>query len=309
MNNKIGCVVVTYNRINKLKKALAAYASQLENLEYIIVVDNASTDGTRDFLEKWQTEKSTEQRYIISLEENVGGSGGFYAGQKKAIELAADWIMLADDDAYPEPNYIKGIKSYITEHNCDNIAVLCGSVWEGKTYVSGHRSVYLRHFIDNNMIIPAQENSVKKVNDLFYIDFSSYVGPIIKKDALNKAGLCNPDFFIWMDDFEHMYRLRRCGIIGYLPQYKIIHDTENLNNVINSLSWKNYYGLRNKLYFLKKYRYMYYIPTLAISIFKATFCPFKGKKLKEVRLRLSAILDASRCKLGIHDIYRPGWKP
>ena len=74
------------------------------------------------------------------------------------------------------------------------------------------------------------------------------MGPIIKKSAMQKAGLCNPDFFIWMDDFEHMYRLGECGIIGYLPKYKIIHDTENIDN---NLSWKNYYGLRNKLYFLK----------------------------------------------------------
>ena len=48
-NDKIGCVIVTFNRLEKLKKALAAYDKQEVKPKYIVVVDNASTDGTNVF--------------------------------------------------------------------------------------------------------------------------------------------------------------------------------------------------------------------------------------------------------------------
>ena len=68
-NNKIGCVVVTFNRLEKLKKALAAYEKQEMQPVYLIVVDNASTDGTDEFLRQWKMEDSKVKRYVLSLKK------------------------------------------------------------------------------------------------------------------------------------------------------------------------------------------------------------------------------------------------
>ena len=54
MNNSIGVVLVTFNRLNKLKNALTCYDKQTYKPKYIIVVNNASTDGTYQYLEKWK---------------------------------------------------------------------------------------------------------------------------------------------------------------------------------------------------------------------------------------------------------------
>ena len=51
---KIAAVVVTYNRLNKLKKALLSYENQLHKPDYMIIVDNASNDGTPEWLNEWQ---------------------------------------------------------------------------------------------------------------------------------------------------------------------------------------------------------------------------------------------------------------
>ena len=53
---KIAAVVVTYNRLEKLKKALNSYDEQKHNVDYMIIVDNASTDATADWLDKWKME-------------------------------------------------------------------------------------------------------------------------------------------------------------------------------------------------------------------------------------------------------------
>lgn len=302
----IGCVIVTFNRLEKLKKALIAYEKQNVSPAYIIVVDNGSTDDTRKYLRDWRNEKSVEKRYVLSLEKNLGGSGGFYAGQKMAMEMSAEWIMLADDDAYPEKDYISGIAGYIEGHDCSNVSVICGSVWENESDITHHRAVYMKHFINNSMVKPAVKSELNMMSDLYIINHSSYVGPIIKKSTMEKAGLCNKDFFIWYDDFEHMYRLEQYGKIGYLPQFKIIHDVSEINK---KLSWKTYYGLRNRLYFLKKYKYWSYVATVFVFFLKTILCPLKGKSVKEVIVRLTAIKDAGLGRLGIHSKYKPGWKP
>ena len=54
---EIGVVLVTFNRLEKLKIALEAYERQTVKPKYILVVDNNSTDGTREYLENWKKEE------------------------------------------------------------------------------------------------------------------------------------------------------------------------------------------------------------------------------------------------------------
>ena len=70
----------------------------------MVIVDNASTDGTAGWLEHWRNDKHEFQVEIIRSNKNLGGSGGFYLGEERAMQLPVDWIMIADDDAYPTPN-------------------------------------------------------------------------------------------------------------------------------------------------------------------------------------------------------------
>ena len=98
--NKIGVVIVTYNRIEKLKKALNSYESQNRKPAYILVVDNGSTDGTANYIEDWMERQEEIQHKGIILKENLGGSGGYYKGLQFAKDLDAEWIWVADDDAY-----------------------------------------------------------------------------------------------------------------------------------------------------------------------------------------------------------------
>ena len=100
----VDVVIVTYNRLEKLKKALASYENQSRRFRHLIVVNNHSTDGTSDFLDAWGRTEAPFSKIVINTDENLGGSGGYYLGQKKAMELEAEWVFLADDDAYAEPD-------------------------------------------------------------------------------------------------------------------------------------------------------------------------------------------------------------
>lgn len=69
------------------------------------------------------------KKLVIHTAENLGGSGGFYLGEERALHLDADWVMIADDDAYPEPNYLEGMQKYIDHHDFQKYQLFVGK-WQ-----------------------------------------------------------------------------------------------------------------------------------------------------------------------------------
>lgn len=301
----VAVVIVTYNRLEKLKKTLKSYAEQTLKPEHVIVVNNNSTDDTRCFLECWSQNDEGYDKHVINLSENVGGSGGFYEGEKYALELEdVNWIMIADDDAYPARDYIYGMANYLLKlDNSNNIAVICGKVIQENDYVNIHRS-YLKSKWNWNFhkCIPREDYNKK----IIYPDFVSYVGILVNKNVLEKAGLVDRELFIWNDDTEHSYRMRKHGMFICLPQYDIYHDVAAENN---NLSWKNYYDYRNKTSFFIKHFRLQSVFIVSLIFLKSLLSPLKGKSFTEFKLRLVAIKDGIVGNMGKDEIYKPGWKP
>ena len=112
---KITAVVVTYNRLELLKKSIeclhaALEQVQSENIEcHICVINNGSTDGTHEWLDGQTDLKVIHQ-------DNVGGSGGFYTGIKKAYEEGADWIWCMDDDVFPKQYCLLSLLEEVNKH-------------------------------------------------------------------------------------------------------------------------------------------------------------------------------------------------
>ncbi|MCB9247374.1 MAG: glycosyltransferase [Ignavibacteriales bacterium] len=109
---KIAAVVVTYNRLGLLKECIDSLRGQTRKLDEIIVVNNDSKDGTKEWLE--------EQKDVTKIhQENLGGAGGFHNGMKAAYEKGYDWIWLMDDDCLPKLNALEYL--FTTEYNFDMV--------------------------------------------------------------------------------------------------------------------------------------------------------------------------------------------
>ena len=296
-------VIVTYNRLEKLKKTLESYSNQILLPKYVIVVNNASTDGTGEYLNDWQKNEEPFQKFVITAPENLGGSGGFYLGQKKALELDVDWIMVADDDAYPNEDYLLGMQQYLNCHDTTKISVICGKVIQENSFLNGHRA-----YIKNKWSLNFYENMPADVylKQEFNPDLVSYVGILLNKTKLIQVGLVNKNYFIWQDDHEHSCRLNNVGKIVCLPAYDIVHDCVEDHF---DLSWKTYYGYRNRIDLIKQHFAFYFPFSVFLFLLKTLLCPVKGRTMTEVKLRLTAIKDGILGNLGKHPLYKPGWKP
>ena len=93
-------IVVTFNRRILLKQCLDSLAQQSLTPESIIVVNNASTDGTAEDLDRWMKAEPA-QRMVWHLPTNTGGSGGFTRGLKEACAMGAKYLWVMDDDSQP----------------------------------------------------------------------------------------------------------------------------------------------------------------------------------------------------------------
>ena len=80
---KIAIVLCTFNRIDCLKIALQKYENQTVKPDFMVIVNNASTDGTKEYLDKWEGSPSSIKKIIIHNKQNIGGSGGSQGGWKR----------------------------------------------------------------------------------------------------------------------------------------------------------------------------------------------------------------------------------
>lgn len=298
----ICCIVVTCNRLVTLEKTLLAYENQILKPKYLVVIDNNSKDGTKEYLKKWELDtKDDMEKHVIFLDDNIGGAGGFYTGFKYALTLPIDWIWVADDDAYPSKDAIFNLNHHILQV-ADGVSALCGAVWEDGKISTDHRR---RYRTEGYKLIEESIPVTSYNKQEFLIDLFSYVGTIIRAKDLKKAGLTNKDYFIHCDDTEHSLRVGKVGKIVCFPDVKIMHEAKGKDKRID---WRYYYDARNRYAMLKEhfphiYRYEYLKDKIDAYIHIAL------RRRKDVyKIKLDALMDADKGVLGRSEIYKPGFK-
>lgn len=300
----IGAVIVTYNRIDKLKKSLNLYVNQSYLPKRIVVVDNHSDDGTNEFLKEWLDDTIDGiEKEVISLPENLGGSGGFYSGLDRMLKYEEiEWIWVADDDAFPELDAFENVEKFINDHNSeiDDIAAVCG-VCGFDDHYSNIQRFYYKKTILGVQDIPVPMEWYEK--GTFDIDMYSFVGAILKRENLLKAGLPRKDFFIYQDDLEHATRMKKTGRIVCTTTIKITHKDNNPSS--NDATWRDYYASRNIVALYKEHfsKWSLFWRIVRRKVF--VLLTFKTAKIKIVNV---AIRDGLKGNMGIHPVYKPGWK-
>lgn len=243
MKNNIAACVVTYNRKDKLKNCIDALLSQNYKGFDIFVIDNASTDGTRESIQKL-----IEVRKISYLNtgKNLGGAGGFnYA--IKAASSGYKYIWIMDDDTYPMPTALSVLvdKANILNDQFGFLSSL--TKWtDGTACIMNMQAVKKQIF----------ENEKALENHMIPVSTASFVSLFFKSEMVRKYGLPIKEFFLWGDDTEYTERLSPNG--GFLVlDSVVIHDmyaNEGVDIALNQISRvsRYYMAVRNRIYTARK---------------------------------------------------------
>lgn len=260
---KICTVVVTFNRYELLKECLDSLLNQTAQ-NTILLVDNASTDGTD---KKIIEDGYLEHKNIIykRLDKNSGGAGGFHFGVKYALENAYDFVWLMDDDAEPELDALEILLQNIDEkYSAYAPKTMIGTKENNVLSTFGHRGIF-----DYENCLPAFQKAIdleEYEKDKCEIEMASFVGILIPISSIKKIGLPEERFFIHHDDTEYSLRLVTLGKILMVNKSVIYHKEKRQeekierqflwfrkNRIKYEKLWLKYFGLRNSIFIAFKY--------------------------------------------------------
>lgn len=300
-------LIVTFNRKEKLVKALKSLLTQSVAPKKIVLVDNASTDGTYDYL--------VEQRILPSeivdyhrLEENMGGAGGFEKAFIEVQKLLVDWVSIADDDGIYEPGYFSAMANAVAKHHGVGAFVSTVMLPDGRVDTT-HRFT-----VDDWKMLRWTKVPLERYNEEFDVDVFTFVGALISMPVIKQVGLPEAGFFIWFDDLDYAVRTRKVTRILHVPAAKIVHDTDIValdSKQVYTPDWREYYGRRNAYYtVLKDGESWLKYPFLGYKFVKSYIRPlhprFKGYRYYEYSAATAALKDFLAGRKGVNPKFKPG---
>jgi GT2 family glycosyltransferase len=256
-SEKVFAVLVTYNRKDLLLECLDGLFRQTRPIDGLVLIDNASTDGTAEILyaqkilpelppadtqTQWevrrQSLRETGMDFVyLRLPKNEGGSGGFHEGVKKALEFDCDWLWMMDDDVEPDDGCLQGQLAFSDISKCIHPRKYFQDglphEWEG----------YISPVTGRRIFQP--DISFRKGFSFCTINTGCFEGMLIHRSVVEKIGLPDKRFFLGGDDSVYGFLAHFHTPVLYLRDPRIdkkkIYQVEN--NPISDRSI--YYGMRN----------------------------------------------------------------
>jgi rhamnopyranosyl-N-acetylglucosaminyl-diphospho-decaprenol beta-1,3/1,4-galactofuranosyltransferase len=231
-------IVVTYNRRALLQECLQALRDQTHPPDEVIVVDNASTDGTAAMVRERFPEMTLE-----ALRENVGGAGGFHRGLGLGHERGHDWLWLMDDDTIPSPGALAALLAGLARAP-ERPAMLSSQVqWTDGT-------LHPMNYPHPRWRSPAALVDAAS-HGLVLIRSNTFVSLLVARETVDRSGLPQAEYFIWGEDTEYTTRALRHSA-GYLvPESVVLHKTRTPYTAVEDTSGRFYYHVRNTLLLLR----------------------------------------------------------
>ena len=195
--NNVVAVVVTYNRIEMLKKCISAIENQTYSCD-ILIVNNASTDNTEEWIVSYS--KSKDNIIYYNTGENIGGAGGFNYGMRKAVEAGYDYVWVMDDDCIPNTDALeKLMNADKILGGPENYGYLSSVVlWTDGTECKMNRQKIRKAYYENVHYLK---------DSIIQVEQSTFVSLLFPTQTIKKVGLPIKDFFIWGDDIEYTRRI------------------------------------------------------------------------------------------------------
>jgi len=265
MSSKTSIIILNWNGLQDTLECLASLKNVTHANYEVIVVDNNSSGNDVEVIE----EKYGDfiQKVIIN-EKNLGFSGGNNIGIKNALQDNPDYILLLNNDTVVEPDFLTKM------------------IEESGNEKPGIITPMITYFDDKEKIWSAG-GSISKIkasgftfghNDYFknhiynkYCTFASGCCMLVKREVIEKVGLLDEDYFLYLEDTDYCQRVVDAGYkLLYVGSSRIYHKVFSTTARESNLL-PLYYSIRNRLYFAKKnfglysYLSMAYLATVFIT--------------------------------------------
>lgn len=239
--NPIGVVICNFNKKDYVLECVqSVLESKVDNFD-IYVVDNASTDGSVEALEKTYGDQIT----VLANEENLGGSGGFNTGLRVVRDKGYEYFMCLDDDALVDENAIFELFEYM-EANPDVGMAGCRVYHRQMPDYIQQCGLYIDFDHYTAQTIGADQLEDGTLPDVIECDTVATCAVMVRGSVIRETnvGIMPEDNFIYWDDMEWGHRIHLAGYrVVTLAAAKALHqmgaNTKRPNTFINYYMWRN----------------------------------------------------------------------
>lgn len=232
---RIAVLIVNWNAGAYLARALEAVAAQTRAADRVIVVDNASTDGSRAAIDGFPSVE------LIALDRNAGFAEGNNIAAQAAV--GCDWLALLNPDAFPAPDWLATLEAATGAH--PDVAMFASELrmHADETRLDGAGDAY--HVSGLPWRIGHGEPA--RLSEMRPVEVFSPCGAaaFVRRDAFDAVGGFDPSFFCYVEDVDLAFRLRlrghRCllipgaivrhvgsGTTEYQSAFAVYHGHRNL---------------------------------------------------------------------------------
>ena len=267
MSKKVAVILINWNSYDLTRDTL----NSMQKVTYmdldVIVVDNGSTDESGDRLEA-----EFPEVIMIKSSSNTGFTGGNNLGFQYALAQGYTYAMMLNNDVEVESDFLEplvyaldenkglgAVQPLIYFHHDKEVIWNAGSVrnsWTGETIT-----------LDYNVRDSGLERRWIRKN----VDWLTGCAFMVRTDVLKQIGLLKEEFFIYYEDVDLSFRIRKAGFtLGYEPSSVIYHiagmshksKEKGTEGFLNPKV--HYLNARNRLWILKQYTRKGFIPTVII---------------------------------------------
>lgn len=286
----VSIIIVNYKTVHLLDNAIQSVINKTKNLNYeIIVVDNCSGDSFEELIAKYDVK-------VIVLGENIG----FGRANNKASKLSKGRnLFFLNPDTYLLNNGIKILSDYLD--NNKNVGIVGGNLYSsdlksnlsyGMLYPSilfDLDGVFSRVGFSLTKMLYGKNYIYNNTTECKSVAYITGADLMIRKEVFDLVRGFNPCFFMYCEDSELAYRVKKLGYeIINVPEAKIVH-LEGKSILYSSMRKKRYYEGRKTFYhchYSRIYRILsnsieLILLTTAFILFKLTGNAKSAKIVKE----------------------------
>lgn len=273
------CIAILTRNRRHLLGAVLAQVQTWPGVAQVIVIDNASTDGTFNFVRECYPDVDLQRSTT-----NLGATGGRNLAVSRAQQLGFDFVFLAEDDTVPSIAAFTGTTKLLQR--------------TGSAIMVGTSGGILRRGIPKWGLYRAAEQTA--VEDARSADFIHFDNCSIRTSDFLKIGGLRDDFFIMFEEPEFGYRAKR----NNWEILVLTNPLERMNlgaasSAANQYPWRSYYQTRNFLRFAISAKSPSLIFGFTLRTTKQLVVGLSKCNWKDVIFRIRGVSDALTGNMGM----------
>lgn len=258
----VAIVILNWNREADTLECLESLARISYPSFSVIVVDNGSTDGSPDAIERWGRENLPLT--LIRNAENRGFVRGSNQGMHHALATGTDYVFLLNNDTVVEPGVLRLLVA--TAERSGDTGMAGPKIYKyGEERVLDSAGTRTIPWLAQGFLLGHGEEDRGQFDSSAEMPYITGTALLVKRAVLEQAGLMDEDYFCYFDDFDWGMKVREAGYRLLMEPKAVVHHKGSRTAGFNSPFYMHHM-MRSRILFARKH--------VPLPLFLFAFLPY-----------------------------------